>query len=441
MSESLKIEPRSKLDSKEKGNPIVAESSIQIYILGDKYYVLLYDYRIKAKKLLSGLSASSARMHWERADKDKSIFARELTVIHSIKYEVDFLQPTEYRIDIDMENREVVLVARTNPTSSWSSDTTYSQEIIDEYNYKIFNGMLKDLIRLVILSIKFKEDKKNKLLLTGASNKGKTEAFKQMQFFSVASITFKQGMEGTKGWGDYQADGLGRCGLLLVDDIDHVPGLEFKSLTDEIQITVNYKGRPTMPLKFLAMTSTHAGIFDGAGDEIINRVLHMALGDDFIFNDSLLWKENPHRYRVDTLKFIRNIMLKTLKEKSTMKELQELQDKYKMDSNNALSEIVQKTVEDVYYDIFGDEVFEGNIETYKSDEGVYKGIYFVDKKIQITEKIREHLKDNSSGISLDFHKYKNDILNSIIGERTKVGGTARYQILPKRYNRFCTSDE
>ncbi len=428
--------PKDESAAKKIDVDIVPEK-IHVYMLGDKYYVLVYDDRVQRKKLLSGLSAAGARMHWEKAEQSRTDFARELTVIHSVKYEVDFLQPTEYRVDIDMERREVILVARTNPTDNWANNDDYDMEIVREYNDKIFSGKLEDLIRIIMLSIKFKEDKRNKLLLTGSSNKGKSEVFRQMNFFSVNSITFKQGMEGTKGWGNEQADELGRVGLLLIDDIDHVPGLEFKSLTDTIEITINHRGRPSLPLKFLAMTSTHSGIFDGAGDEIINRVLHMGLGKDFVFDDSLLWEQNPDAYRENTIKYIRSLMLRVLGENSSRHELAALQKKYRMSGDNILGEAIRRTVVDIYEALEPDEGYTAgfNIPNEIVTDGKHAGKRVTMNKMDIKMHIRERLKVYAAGTTIDFKKYENDILGSILeDERIKVKGARMYEITLKGRN-------
>jgi len=421
---------------------VIKDNSIEIFVCSDKYYVLVFDHRLKKKKLLAGLTATTARTHWTKAGKDKTHFNNALVVVHDVKYEVDFLEPTSYKIKTDFEIGEVILIVKTNPTENWSSEPNFNKEIVAEFKEKIFKGQLDDLIELVILSIKFREAKLNKILITGASNKGKTGVFRLMNFFEVSSLTFKQGLEGTKGWGKEQMKALSLCGLMLVDDIDHTPSLEFKSITDTIEILVNHKGRPSLPMKFLAMTSTHSSVFDGAGDEILNRVLYMALGDEFIFDDSELWRKDPDTYKLHTSRYIRYKMLQVLNKEYSRSHLTTLQEKYRMSSDNLLSEIIYDVILATYKAFKPDDgyISGSRIEVVIPSTGTHAGIQFA-KTIDVRTFVKEIMTEKARGIPIDFKKYENDIVNSILaGDRThiEVNGVRQklYKITPEAKNKM-----
>ncbi len=270
---------------------------------------------------------------------------------------------------------------------------------------------VKDLVELVIYSMLFEEEKLNKLLLIGKSNKGKTALMKLLAFVEMSAKDFVKIVSRGAKWSKSESDNLMSSGLLLADDISHDLPLDIKNITDKINLDVMYMGPIEHPCKFLVMTSTHDSVATTVNDELKNRVLCMKIKGGFTFNDSKLRSNDPLRYREHTERYIKQLVLKTLQEEATPDALRKLQKKYALPDHNERDEIL----EDIEIKL---------MDTLRPDSGFlildiykHKGDIYIKRRNSIRKKIFELVQDGFEGHRVDVTKEVTLLIDKYVSKK------------------------
>lgn len=387
----------------------------ELFMCGDRFYINAYDNDLNAVTWWSGLSAQTARIHMEKSGQKVSEMYRILQTVHEVRYRLDFFSKSRIEISLNLEERKKILTKYTNPSEHWRNTANYDDDIIEEYRTKVFENKLDDLIALIILTIKYKESKLISLLLTGLSNKGKTEVMKIMQMFMIKADRFESILNGTK-IGEDEFNGIITAGMLVIDEVNRVKNMEkMKSLEQELKVSQNYKGGVTIPIAFYALTSA-SNPFDGADDEIANRIMHIALDGDFILTDSKAFMKDDKSYKENCTMYIKHKMLEVLNGDTSREQLKELQIKYRMatDEVDAIKdEVLEEIRNEIIFDAQKPQTDLGIISTANGLRIKSKGL--------IKARVRELLAEKAKGTSIQFDKTAHIIINDLICKE-RLGG-------------------
>lgn len=395
--------------------------AMRVYLMGNDYYI------VDDNHLHEKLNASTAKLHWAKKGYDKNDFVPTVQIITSIKYQVDFFQQSSYLFD----EVQKCLHVRINPSEAWQIPDDLDASVIDDFENKIMNGQLKDLIRLIVWSMKKGENKLNKLLLVGCSNKGKTKLMQLMGFVYLTPESFTKAISakgnGT-GLSKEVAEQLQRCGLLLADDIVDIP-LGIKNVSDVISAPVYYKGAVELPLKFLVMTSTHQSHIDMLNDELKNRILVMKIEGDYTFDKSLVWQKDRKHYEEQSKLYIQKLILEAIVGNPSDEEFLELQNRFRAPNNNQRDEIIELVrdrIQKQLHEMCSDDL---NYEQFT----MHQGCYFVKTKAAAKKVIADIVKDEFSDHKIDLKKEVSLLADELIGERDQsiaIGSSTRkyYQL-------------
>ena len=391
-----------KMVAQSLGNMIYAAEYIeppimQIFALENKFCVL------HNGKLTIGLTNQTARLHWIKAKNDKDEFIGAINIIHAIEYKVDFFKPTEFNYIDD------TLYVTTNPIDSWDILKYEDMEIIEEYENKIMGSNLKDLVNLIVWSMRFNENKLNKLLLVGVSDKGKTGLMKLMGFVEISAKTFTNILKGEK-QGDELSKRIKMCGLILADDINEIP-LEIKNVSDELHMTVLYEGTINHPCKFMCFTSTHKSSIDTISEELKNRILVMDLENEFTLRHSTLCQSNSQKYRQYTENYVKGLIIDAIEAEVDEAMLRELQEKYRAPEHNARDEIIEIIEERI-----GREVNE-LLKDADSEVILVKGKLYALHKKEIIKIVRRAIELEFDGMVVDKQKECSKLMDKFASDK------------------------
>ena len=365
------------------------------------------------------------------------------TMLKSFKYtkeEIDALKNNlvaisdvkvlpEYTLDKNIEfsvedidaTKLPYLMVRKNPLIDVKG-YIHDEEIINDFAYEIWNGKLDDIIELIALTVKLKEQKLNRLMLVAPSNSGKSEIFTMLGFQKITMNRLLNGMRGNKGVGGGVISGIKNSALLLIDEANTPLEAEIKDLDKEIHIDqFGSGGTQILPLHFTALTSTHKTATRNNSDELYNRFLQVELRKDEMKHTimgSEVFLRDSDRYTQVTKSYILGRFMETIYDDKGKDELRALQAKYRLPTNNDLDVLL--------YDIA--ELFIKQTKASARDDGevILKGDkYYYKKKHDVKEFFTDHLQEIPA---IDIGKYEELLTDHFIGNKrtsVRINGTPK----------------
>jgi len=380
------------------------------------------------KKVSVNLAESSIIRHCSASEIPPQVataYINKASPISGVKVESDYLIESDISfetLDSGMEHEYPFLHIKSNPTVKMKITHEYDEEIINDFFNNIWQGTFEDIIKLVALTIRFKEGKKNQLMLVTPTSFGKTQAMKHMGFNEIGMSLLLGAMQ-NDGIGGEVLNPIKETGLMLINEVDTAIPKALKELENRIQVKEFGMGGGTrsIPLHFLIMTSTHRTAILKASDEVAERTMFMELKEfesKYRLTKSPIFKRDKEYYS-NVLKShtVRQFKHYLYDGEFTANDLYELQEKYNLETSEDLDGII----EDVFYT---------TREAIRSGLGVEKdGNWYVKRKTDVRDLINSLLQDYSG---VDTGKYVELIADRLIEDkRVKVKGELLYRVNEK----------
>ncbi len=360
--------------------------------------------------VFDGLSSTNAKSDYAGLyeQSEKGGFDEFYIRVKSMEYKTDYFAPSK---NIYCE-KDRSLIIWNNPTEDWEvEDIPEADNIyIDHYSERIWDGKLLDQLQIIIFTMALKEPKLNKILLVGASNKGKTMALEMMGFVNLPNTQFLELMRGERVQSKETIDNIKRTGLILWDDAGTTLPLGVKNITNKMTIKLSGAGNIEVPCLVLGITSTHSTLLSNAEEQVANRFMQMNIGqDNQIFTEggvSGLEKVDIERYKVATQNYVRKKILEYIeesKEKEGIRaKLVTLQDKYKIEGSANTEEIASVIIDRLKE--YVQDYCESNKNITKTTRyRAYDGDYYVrskrDYENQVNKELLELLNRDTSDIA------------------------------------------
>ena len=371
-------------------------TDIEVYLHNNNYIV------INNSAIYYDLNCSSAKIHYLKTGKDGKNFSNDINIANKIDTLIDFFHPSTHTFQYG------VLTISTNPIDDWDTNIDFDEQLIYDFEHKIMGGILQDIIELIVFTMKYHESKLNKLLLVGASNKGKTHFANILGFVEMTAKEFVNCLNGGK-WSKEQSQALQQSGLLLADDIEHDLPLGIKNIKDSMHIDIMYRGTIVHPLKFLMMTSTHDNIATTMNEEMKNRILIANIGTDYTLNDSPFYQDDMEKYLLHTTAYMKSLMVKAIKSEEGSEKLRVLQNKFRAPQYNDRDEILEIATTRIC-----DELLT-NIDVVH-----VKGKHLIRRKTVVKNLIRNVLKEEFDGHRIDLSKESSFLMSKFVSEHQDV---------------------
>jgi len=385
------------------------------YLKGSKYVV-----RIGKKKVedLGSGAATTTLINLGIAPKMAKSIVSNPTVISGTEMTTDYMLGED--ISYNIEEAEGVeklplLVGRKDPF--WNvKEFINNEEIINDFMQKIWNGKAKDVVELIALSIRYKEQKLNRLMTVAPSNTGKTEIYTMLGFQKITMPRLLNGLRGDKGIGTQVVNGVKNSGLLLIDEANKALEAEIKDLDKDLYVDEFGAGGGTQKIKlhFTALTSTHKTATRNNSDELYNRFLQVELLENesaYHVTHSPVFQHDSALYTEVISSYLRYHFKRCLTDDKYDKQyFSDLQSRYRLPLNNDLDEFLYGVSEQVI----------SNLKHLASDEGdilIRQGEYYVKRKGDVTAMVEDLLKEVST---LDHGKYGEKMMGHFVGSQTKT---------------------
>lgn len=402
-----------------------------VYMCGNKYVI---QYGNKIVEDLSRVTALTHAISMGVSFKHAESALKNPMAISGVEIVTDYLldEAIAYRVE---EHREIeklsVLKGRKDPFY-YVEEYEHDDEILEDFFTDIWNGKAKDIIELIALTIKFKEQKLNRLMTVAPSNTGKTELYQMLGFQKITMSRLLNGLRGDKGIGSQVINGVRASGLLLIDETNKALEAEIKDMDKDLYVDEFGAGGGTqiIPLHFTALTSTHKTATRNNSDELYNRFLQVELTEGeskHHVTASPVFQKDSTRYTEVIKGYSRWYFKHILKEKKFDEEyFKALQEKYRLPLNNDLDEFL--------YDVSKRAI--AMVETLAEGEGdiiCKEGVFYIKRKTDLSGMIDDMLKEISS---LDHGKYNEKLMNhflSVEAKTIKVGGKpVKYYVFNNR---------
>jgi len=404
---------------------ITDNSSFALYRLDNKYLLRVGNTVIE--NITAGMLSETMNSQGIKISKDElSTLKYSTPTISNYTQVADYLlqQESKFTLEQTTQYTPPKLVLRTNPIYGLDLGEI-DEEVYHDFNHNVWGGKLEDMIRLIALTIKFKESKLNRLMVIAPSNSGKSEIFTMLDFQKVTMPRLLAGMRGDKGVGEPVIRGIRKTGLLLIDEANKALPAEIKDMDKELHIDqFGSNGTQILPLHFTALTSTHKEATRNNSDEIYNRFLQVELlASEMKYQiiQSPLFLKNGEHYSSNIKKAIFRLFKETIDSDADINELRALQAEYRVPLNTDLNDLLLEISYDYINHIkinskpFGDIV-----------ERV--GEYFIKRK----KDAKDYFDDRLSEIKeLDVPKYSELLLNHFIPSENR--NSIRIDGKPIRY--------
>lgn len=356
-------------------------------------------------------------------------------LIQGVKKETDYTIEDEVMFTLSEPNNPSeleFLSVLTNPLHD-VYEPPIRKDIVDDFFNNIWNGKAEDIIKIIALSMRFKETKLNKIHVVAPSNTGKTTFLENIGFQTIHMKRLVQALNADKGIGKYVIDGLKSSGFLLIDEANDALTQDIKNIDNYIQLDqFGQGGTQEIKLHFTCLTSTHKTAVRGMSDEMYNRLMLVELRKDEmqgILDKSELFVSEKNTYTDTLIQQVRWLLKDTLTNpKYTKESLRVLQDKYRLELNDDVGEMLT-------------EVSEHIIVEYKSlasdggDVLVRDGMYYIKRKTDILKSIEDRFSEYSH---IDKGKYSDELVSHFIGDKKssfRINGkpTQYYPLNLKKY--------
>jgi len=400
----------------------VSEEEIEVggvdakaYLKGVKYVVRIG--KKKVEDLGSGAAITTLTNLGVPNAMAKTIVAKA-TVISATEMTTDYMLGKDISYNIEQAEgveKLPLLVGRKDPFHD-VKDYIRNDEITNDFMQKIWNGKAQDIVELIALSIRYGEQKLNRLMTVAPSNTGKTEIYTMLGFQKITMPRLLNGLRGDKGIGTQVVNGVKDSGLLLIDEANKALEAEIKHLDKDVYVDEFGAGGGTQKIKlhFTALTSTHKTATRNNSDELYNRFLQVELLENesaYHVTHSPVFQEDSVLYTEVISSYLRYHFKKCLTEDEYDKQyFNDLQSRYRLPLNNDLDEFLYGVSEQVI----------SNLKHLASDEGdilLRQGEYYAKRKGDVTAMIEDLLKEVSS---IDHGKYGEKMMGHFVGSQGKT---------------------
>lgn len=390
------------------------DDSYDIYRLNGKY--LIRNGAIVIKDVSSQMLYETLYSEGIKLSKDDlAVLKLEVHTISSYDRVSDYLISSEYEFKLKKFDGHThkKLMLKTNPLHTIDV-TNVDEDVVHDFFEDIWNGKANDIIKIIALTIRFKEKKLNRLMTIAPSNAGKSEIFTHLNFQKIAMPRLLDAMRGTKGIGSGVIEGIRKSGLLLIDEANRALQPEIKDMDKELQIDqFGIGGTQILPLHFTALTSTHNAATLNNSDELYNRFLQVELLPSEMKHtvmESKLFIEDSAYYSDNVQKELFRLFKQYLYGDYDEDDLRELQGNYRLPVNTDLDDLMTEISKDYISDIKAQANSHGDILA-KGDK------YYIKRKMDAKKYFENKLGEIEA---LDIAKYSSRLLSHFITEDSKT---------------------
>ena len=395
-------------------------STCNLYLCDNKFVVRYGDV------IVENVSTQSLGIMLKSFGYDKKeieALKNNLGAISDVRYLPEYTLEKKIEISVEsiVDNKLPSLMVRKKPFINVKGYIP-DEEIISDFAYGVWNGKLDEIIDLIALTVKLKEQKLNRLMLVAPSNSGKSEIFTMLGFQKITMNRLLNGLRGNKGVGAGVIVGIKNSALLLIDEANSPLEAEIKDLDKEIHIDqFGSGGTQILPLHFTALTSTHKTATRNNSDELYNRFLQVELRKDEMKHtimSSEVFLRDSDRYTQVTKSYLLGRFMETIGGDKGKSELRALQAKYRLPMNNDLDVLI--------YDIA--EMFIKQTKSSARDTGdviVKGGNYYYKKKHDIKEFFTDLFQEIPA---IDIGMYEELLTDHFVGNKRtsiRVNGTPK----------------
>ena len=235
-------------------------------------------------------------------------------------------------------------------------------------------------------------------------------------------------------------DGLKSSGFLLIDEANDPLTQDIKNIDNEIYLDqFGQGGTQDIKLRFTCLTSTHSGAVRGMSDEMYNRLLLVELPKSEVkhtLDKSDLFLHDTERYTKALTDYAMWVLKDALvNEDYTKQTLKELQDKYRLELNSDVDDILSEASEHIVTAC-------KSLASASGDLVLREGEYFIKRKRDIQQMVTDRLGEYSH---IDVEKYSEELVTHFVGDQKsiRVDGKPRkyYTLNLKKYYGDGVSEE
>lgn len=335
------------------------------------------------------------------------------TAVRSIYRTPDYLIKEDVIFELqDRGTNAPDLIQKYNPLSHIEL-VAEDEDILHDFLTDIWAGKIDDIVKLIALTIKFKEKKLNRLMLVAPSNSGKSAIFSHLGFQKINISRLISAMRGDKGVGSQIITGIRRSGLLLIDEANTALPADIKDMDNELQVDQFQKGgTQVLPLHFTGLTSTHKTATSYNSDELYNRFLQIELTRDEMQHtimESPLYLENSDHYTSVVQSYMLRTFMEWVRSDAKPEELYELQRKYRLPSNEAFSETLTRISDEVI------SIYRSSVTA--TGDVIKKGdLYYIKRKSDLKSQITMLVEQLHETTNIDIGKYSERLYEHFLGE-------------------------
>lgn len=412
------------MECKHDIKPIEAEAT-KIYLCNGSHYVQ------HKEDFFDDLTAQMVGKYLKsfRYTKDEIEGMLEgMIVIRKIKTIANYLIERSVEFTLEQRGENVPdLLKVTNPLANIKL-IDENQDILNDFLNDIWAGKIDDIIKIIALTIKFKETKRNRLMIVAPSDVGKSSILEYLGFQKTKMKNLVKAMGGDKGLGADIINGIRSSGLLLIDEVEHALPSEFKDMDERIQVDqFGSGGTQVIPLHFTGMTATHSTATSYTSDEIRNRLMQVELVPSEVKHTLV---QSPY-YLADKDAYtntVRSYLLRRFKElihsDCSFDELLELRERYKV----AVSEIFADNLIQISEHLI--EVFKGQVTT-NGEIILRDGFYYIKRKTDVKKEAIDILNEFHKTSNIDVGKYSERLYHHFVPDR--VGRNIKIDGIAMRY--------
>ena len=383
-------------------------ATTEVYINNGKYVI------VKDKKIvhvnIGGIKAYLPSL--SLSDKMFAQMNKEFPppLISGVLEESDYLSKThcDFKIKTSSDIGEYPYLGKViNPLYA-EVDYIHDEAVIEDFCENIWCGKARDIIKMVGLSIRFKETKLNKVMIVAPSNSGKTRFAKHAGFSEVTMNLLLEGLVSSRGIGEAVINKIRGSGLLLIDETNRQLPQEIKALDDYIYLNQFGMGGGTKEVKlhYTLMTSTHKGALANLSDEMVNRILVVELHEnemEYGVTKSPLFIKDKEHYSNVLEGYFRAYLREVLHDDTlTQTDLTALHDTYALDIINDLDELLLDVSEKVI------EMIHTGVSAGNEDYIEVQGKLHIKRKTDVSNLIAETLSHHGE---IDIPKYTEKMMS------------------------------
>lgn len=403
-------------------DPLEAEGKTKLYLCNGNHFIQhgvdLFE------NIQQGVIGRYLRSFGYTKDESEGM-VEFITAVREIRKVPDYMikEPVLFKLE-ERGTNAPDLVQRYNPLF----DVVLVAEddaILHDFLNEIWAGKIDDIVRLVALTIKFKEKKLNRLMLVAPSNAGKSEVFKHLGFQKITMPRLTAAMRGDKGVGIQVIDGIKRTGLMLIDEANDALPSDIKDMDEYIQLDQFGKGgTQVVKLHFTGLTSTHKTATSYNSDELYNRFLQIELTRDEMQHtimESSIYMSDTAKYTTVVQSYMLRKFTEYLHSNATYEELGELQQKYRLPVNDTFTETLLQISEEVI------EIYKGGV-TNSGDIVKHGNHYFIKRKSDLRNQINMLVNQLHQTSNIDTGKYGERLFEHFLptkeGKSLKIDGNS-----------------